>query len=61
VIGLVIWLPAIVVAAFGSLSVAFALTVPALVVAMMELALALRVVEAVEADHSAAISRMTSH
>jgi hypothetical protein len=60
VIGLFIWLPAIVVAAFGSLSVAFAFTVPALVVAMMELALALRVVEAVEADHSAAINRMTS-
>jgi high-affinity nickel permease len=58
-IGLFIWIPAFIIAIFGSLAIALAFTVPAVVVGAMELALALRVVEAVEADHSAAINRLT--
>ena len=59
IVGLLIWVTAIPVAAFGSLAVALALAVPALVAGMMELFLALRVIDAVEADHAAAINRLT--
>ena len=59
-IGLFIWIPALIIAVFGPLAVAIAFTVPALVAGAMELALALRVVAAIESDHSAAISRLTS-
>jgi len=60
VLGLFIWIPAIVVSAFGSLAIAFALVLPGLVVATMEVSLALRVVDAVEADHADAINELTS-
>ena len=58
-IGLFIWIPALVIAIAGSLAVSFAFTVPALVVGAMEFALALRVVDAIESDHAAAITRLT--
>jgi len=60
IVGLFIWLPAFLIAAFGSLPVGFAFSVPALVAGAMELALGLRVIDAVEADHAAAIDRLTS-
>ena len=60
VLGLFISIPAIIVSAFGSLPVAFALVLPGLVVATMEVSLALRMVDAVEADHADAINQLTS-
>lgn len=59
-LSLVIWVPAFIIAIVGSLAVAVAITVPALLCAAMELTLGLRVIAAVDADHTAAINRLTS-
>jgi len=56
----VVWIPAFIIAVFGSLAVALSFSVPALVLAAMELALGLRVVDAVSADHSDAINHLTA-
>ncbi|HEX4819650.1 MAG TPA: DUF4328 domain-containing protein [Acidimicrobiales bacterium] len=55
-----VWLPAMILALFGSLAIAYSFAVPAFLFAAMELSLGRRVIDAVEADHAAAINRLTS-
>ena len=55
-----VWIPALIIAVFGSLAIAFSIAVPAFLFAAMELSLGWRVIDAIEADHAAAIDRLTS-
>ena len=59
-IGLAIWIAAVIASLVSSLVVGVTLALPALVVGGVEVSLAFRVVDAIEADHGTAISRVLS-
>jgi hypothetical protein len=60
-VGVAFWIAAVVVSLLSSLAVAFTVALPALVVGVIEVSLALHVVDAVDADHGSAISRVLSN
>jgi hypothetical protein len=59
-IGSFAWMAVIIVSIFASVGIALALALPCAVISGLELQAALRVVDAIEADHADAISRIVT-